>query len=563
VAGASSYLGVKQVADGDTAAFTPFVVAFAVLGRLLSVLIISIVVGGAVGASTRRIGVLKALGFTPARVVAAFTAQALAPALVGTVLGAVLGNLLSVPMMGEAAGAYGTGTLVVPLWVDLAVPAGALALVAAAACGPALRAGRLRTAEVLGAGRTSAPARGRRAARLLGRLPLPRPLSLGLAAPFARPARTATVAAAVVFGSVAVTFGVGLGSSLAGIQRDRARDSAADVVVSTGIHIGGSGAVRVHADGSGGTAEQADPAAVAAALRAQPGTGAVYGTVGRSAAVPGVSGAVQVIGYQGDSSWNAYRMTQGRWFAGAGEAVVPTRLLQATGDRVGDTLTLTAQGRSVGVRITGEVFDLHDQGLDVLTDLSTLTALSPGTEPDTYDVELRPGTDRGRYLASLNAALSPLGAEALPGGQGGGSGVILMMEALVGTLTLMLVAVAALGVLDTVLLETRERVHDLGVFKALGMTPRQTTGMVLTSAAGTGLVAGVLGVPLGVALHAWIVPLMGAAVGARIPGADVAVYGGPEAVLLAFGGAAVAVAGALLPAGWAAGSRTATALRAE
>ena len=37
---------------------------------------------------------------------------------------------------------------------------------------------------------------------------------------------------------------------------------------------------------------------------------------------------------------------------------------------------------------------------------------------------------------------------------------------------------AGLGVLTSVLMLTRERVHDLGIFKALGMTLRQTVTMV-------------------------------------------------------------------------------------
>ena len=48
---------------------------------------------------------------------------------------------------------------------------------------------------------------------------------------------------------------------------------------------------------------------------------------------------------------------------------------------------------------------------------------------------------------------------------------IVIINTLTTMLTLMLVTVAALGVLNIVVLETRERVHDLGVHKALGMTP--------------------------------------------------------------------------------------------
>ncbi|MER6980507.1 FtsX-like permease family protein [Streptomyces carpinensis] len=126
--------------------------------------------------------------------------------------------------------------------------------------------------------------------------------------------------------------------------------------------------------------------------------------------------------------------------------------------------------------------------------------------------------------------------------------------------TLMLVAVAGLGVLDTVVLDTRERVHDFGVFKALGMSPRQTVAMVLSSVAGIGLVAAI-GVPVGAALHTWVLPVMGSAAGTGVPKADTAVYSLPVLVVLMSGGLVIATAGALSPAGWAANARTAVALR--
>ncbi|MFD7125276.1 FtsX-like permease family protein [Streptomyces anulatus] len=137
------------------------------------------------------------------------------------------------------------------------------------------------------------------------------------------------------------------------------------------------------------------------------------------------------------------------------------------------------------------------------------------------------------------------------------------LNALSAVLTLLLVAVAALGVLNGVLLDTRERVREIGVHKALGMTPRGTVAMVITSVLVTGLVAGVLGVPLGVALHGRVVPAMGDSVELRFPDSVIAVHGAAELLLPALGGPLIAVLGALLPAGWAARARTATALRTE
>ncbi|AZM48434.1 ABC transporter permease [Streptomyces sp. WAC 06738] len=581
--GSQSYLDVKQAANEDTAAFIPFVTAFALLGLAMSVLIVSIVVSGAVGAATRRIGVLKSLGFTPSQVARAYVAQAAIPAAAGAALGAAAGNALSVPLMNEVASAYGTGRILIPLWVSLAVPAAVLALVAATALGPALRAARLRTTAALSVGRTPRAARGRRVRHALGRLPLPRAVVLGLAGPFARPARSATMAAAVTFGALAVTFAVGLGTSLLALEREGTPDDAGDVTVHRMMPPPEAGAPPPEAGAPGapggteadpgspppppapaaGPASGASPAEITAAIDARPETAHHFATAQTEVTVSGRKGAVPLVTYRGKAPADGYRMAAGRWFSAPGEAVAPARFLEATNTALGDTVILRDGDRTAELRIVGEVFDLNDEGLAVRTAHASVSGLVPEWEPDEYVVDLAPGTDRGTYLTALNAALEPLGAEAMAVAEDGDSPVLVAMQALIAMLTAMLVAVACLGVLNTVVLDTRERVHDLGVFKALGMSPRQTVAMVLTSVAGIGLAAGAAGVPLGVALHHYVVPEMGRSVGTNIPDALVAVYTPAHLVLLALAGIGIATAGALLPATWAAATRTATALRSE
>lgn len=95
------------------------------------------------------------------------------------------------------------------------------------------------------------------------------------------------------------------------------------------------------------------------------------------------------------------------------------------------------------------------------------------------------------------------------------------------------------------------------------MTPRQVVGMVLTSVAGIGVVASAAGIPLGVAVHRRVTPLMGDAVGMDLPGAYLDVHTSPVLAVLLLGGVAVAVAGALVPAGRAARTDAAVALRTE
>jgi putative ABC transport system permease protein len=76
-------------------------------------------------------------------------------------------------------------------------------------------------------------------------------------------------------------------------------------------------------------------------------------------------------------------------------------------------------------------------------------------------------------------------------------------------------------------------------------------------------VAGLAAIPAGVALQRYLVPIMGAAAGTGMPPSYLNVYSGAELAGLALAGVVIAVAGALLPAGWAARSSTSSVLRAE
>jgi putative ABC transport system permease protein len=576
VTGTQSYLAIKAEESSNIAPFVPFVVAFAVLGLALSALIVANVVSGAVVAGYRRIGVLKSIGFSPGQVVAAYTGQAMVPAVAGCLGGVVLGNLLAVPVLGQTANAYGVGALRVPAWVDVAVPLTMCCLTGISALLPALRAGRFSAAQAIAAGRAPRTGRGYAAHRLLGRLALPRPVTIGLAAPFARPARTAITLTAVLLGATAVTFAVGLGASLNRVADGLSHASTEPVQVF--VPTGGPGGIRVVQGGAihvksirragpgslpPGLGKAVTPAkaerTVTAALRAQPGTLRYVGQAVQLASVAGLSQQVALTAFQGDAAWTGYAMISGHWYTGPGQAVVGTGFLTDTGKSVGDTVTLVSGSRMVPVKIVGEVFAHGNNGLAMITDLQTLARAEPGVTPSLYDVALRPGTSTTAYVQALQQRLGPAYGVTL-NGRDRGLPVIL---GLIGTLTLLLAIVAGLGVLNTVVLHTRERVHDLGVFKAIGMTPRQAIAMVVCWVAGTGLVAGLIAVPAGIALHHYVLPAMAAAASLGLPASFLNVYGGWQIAALALAGLVIAVAGALLPAGWAAATRTATALRAE
>ncbi|HUB41527.1 MAG TPA: FtsX-like permease family protein [Streptosporangiaceae bacterium] len=565
VTGSLSYLSVKTLETGNIAPFVPFLFAFGVIGMVMSVLIVTNVVSGAVVAGYRRIGILKSIGFTPGQVVSAYTGQVSAPALVGCLGGVVLGNLIARPVLAQTASAYGVGSLTVPLWVDVAVPAVMLCLVAVAALVPALRAGRLNAVQAIATGRAQRTGHGFVAHRLLGRLRLPRPVTMGLAAPFARPARTAVTMVAILLGAVAVTLAVGLSTSLNGVVEALSHQQAEPVQVpvpgATGP--GGGGLVHIKGPGSGGTPPPR-PAeaqrAIEAALRAQPGTLHFTAEASQLVTVAGLTQQAMITAFRGNANWTGYDMIAGHWYTGPGQVDVPARFLTVTGDAVGDNVTIVSGARQVTARIVGEVFSTQDDGLQLIADWKTLQDIAPAATPGLYDVGLRPGTDVAAYVQGLGSRLGS-GYVVLPNQRS--SDVVDLMVALIGTLTLLLAIVAGLGVLNTVVLHIRERVHDIGVFKAVGMTPRQTIAMVVCWVAGTGLVAGLIAVPVGIALHGIVLPAMANAADVGVPANLLNVYQPAELAGLALAGLAIAVAGALLPATWAAATRTATALHAE
>jgi putative ABC transport system permease protein len=561
ITGTSSWLTAKSQETGAIAIIVPFVVAFGVIGLAMSVLIVGNVVNGAVVSGYRRIGVLKSIGFTPAQIVAAYVAQAGIPALAGTLAGVILGNALSVPLLSQTATIYGVGKLLVPSSVDAGVPLLMCALVGLAALLPALRAGRLSAVQAIAMGRAPRTGHGYAAHRLLGRLPLPRPVTIGLASPFARPGRTAVTIGAIGFGATAVIFAAGLNSSLAKAANGQSHAASEQVQIAPAVHYG-PGPKGGKLPGFGGRPPLAAGhyRSVGAALAAQHGTLHWVAEAMPMVSVAGLTDPVSTEAFRGSAAWTGYDVISGRWYQATGEVVVNTGFLTQTGKSVGDTVTLTFGGKQITARIVGEVFDPQGRGQPaMITSWQTLGGAHAGLTIQQYDVGLLPGTDPGAYATALNHALFPKFFASATGNDP----FYVTLTALIGTLTLLIALAAGLGVLNTVVLGTRDRVHDLGVFKSVGMTPRQTIAMVVCWIAGAGLIAGVIAVPAAMLLHSSVLQTMAHAGGTAIPASYVNVFSPAELVLLALAGLVIGVIGALLPASWAARARTATALRAE
>jgi putative ABC transport system permease protein len=339
----------------------PFLIAFGVLGVVMAVLIVGNVIAGAVSTGTRRIGILKALGFTPAQVVRAYLGQALIPAAVGAALGVVAGNLLAVPVLAEtnrrlrhvrlrrrAVGRRAGGR-------RRARGGGADRLGAALAGRPAAHRRRARR-------RAYAPARPRPVGGPADRPAPAAPADDPRAGPSLRPPlRSAGIVAAIAFGAAAVTFAVGSARSLGrrpGGRRPRRRP--------VGAPTAGSPASRRPATSDRG--RRARPGGDRRGDHRPARDRRVLRQARTEVTVAGITGALTTVAFTGDDGAGYYQMVSGTWLTGPGEIVVSTPFLTATGKRVGDTVVLTDHGTAVTVRIVGEAFNIDDKGMQILTD---------------------------------------------------------------------------------------------------------------------------------------------------------------------------------------------------
>jgi putative ABC transport system permease protein len=553
VLNAANWLTQQSRSNSTSSIMEPFVVAFALIGLIMAVLIVSNVVSGAVVAQYHRIGVLKSLGMTPGQVIAVYLNRIGWPSLVGCVLGVVLGALMSGPVLGKSAGAYGVGRQTIPPWVLLAAPLGMLALTMLAAFGPALRAGRLSATEAIAAGHAPKSGHGYLAHRLLSKVRVPRPISLGLAAPFARPTRTVVTLFAIAFGACAVIFAVGLSTSLGRVQAADTQSATVPVVVQEG----GSG----NLSGPDQTPSSAQDAAVTAALAATPG--AAHTDIGYAASVtvPSLPEQVQASVFSGESSWQGWTMITGHWFTGPGQIVVNTEFLDDSGLSVGDTTTVNTGTTTVSVKIVGEYFNPSTEP-DIWASAQALPGVATPSNLAQWNIGLRPGTSMSAYISGVNKTLGSSSPWAAVSQQGGGQ-FFSIASALIALLSLMVAIASGLGVLNTVLMTTRDKVHDLGIFKAIGMRPGQVLAMVCCWVLGPAIIAAVLAAPAAVELNTATLHAMANAAHTGIPGSLEAVFSVAKLALLSLAALAIAALGALLPASWAARARPAVALRSE
>ena len=542
ISGSVSYLLIRSIFNITNQILTGVLSAFSVFALLATIAIVATLVTGIVISAYREIGIMKAIGFTPVGVMAVFALQIVIPALVACLLGIAAGTLLSQPLLANSSHALGLGY--VPsysLGLDLLVLAGGLFVVSLAATLPALRAGLLKPITAIANASAPSDASGRRLRRFAAGLRLPRPIILGIGDAFARPLRAVLTLVTVLVGVATVVVAIGLPRSFLLINNSETGAGNYQVVVSRSGAYPDSEVMRI--------------------LNAQPGTARVVAIAGQNIVVPGVTDPVNTRLLRGDSSHMGYMVVAGRWFTAPGEVLAPKGFLQDAHLKVGDSFTGSVNGQAVPLRVVGELYDISNLGHSLFMDLATLASAKPAVDPFNYYVTVAPGTDVHAYVRQVGA-LQP----DLMDVRASDNSIIAPVK-IIDSVLLVIAAVLALigigGVFNTLLLNTRERVHDTATLKAVGMSPRQLIVMVAASAGLLAMVGGLLAMPVGIVLHHVLNDVISSAAGNDTPPGAYAVFNPLELAVIPLLGVAVAMLAALVPGRWAARTNVVDVLHSE
>ena len=227
-----------------------------------------------------------------------------------------------------------------------------------------------------------------------------------------------------------------------------------------------------------------------------------------------------------------------------GAVLVPDSVARRDRLVVGSTLELAIPGSAaVPFRVAGLIaYTLPGRGSDgaLLISLTDARRQFGVTTASLWDVVPQPGVSADAFRASVTATANGLAGQVVSAPELAGE-LSRSLDRLVGlfdVLALITVIVAALGIVNTLSVGVMERVREIAILRAHGMTVGQVQAMVVAEAAMMGAIGGLIAVAIGL-LVAWAMILAGAAgdfgAGLAIPWAVLA-----SVVLLGTGVAALA-----------------------
>jgi putative ABC transport system permease protein len=196
-----------------------------------------------------------------------------------------------------------------------------------------------------------------------------------------------------------------------------------------------------------------------------------------------------------------------------GSVILPAAVADRLGLHLNDQMTFALAGgqqRTLTVAAIVERSIPGSAGESILVGWGDATTSFGVTGADAFAVRFQPGTtSSARDALAATAKEYALQASPIEAIQGAVAEALARVFGVFDALAIVAVIVAALGIVNTLTMSVVERIRELGVLRAIGMSRRQAMRMILVEALVLGLVGVLLGSLAGVAVGAVLLSLGG------------------------------------------------------
>jgi putative ABC transport system permease protein len=208
-------------------------------------------------------------------------------------------------------------------------------------------------------------------------------------------------------------------------------------------------------------------------------------------------GSFTFISTMGDAEQSMARFAEG-------DAIFLSSLIAGRyGLDVGDTLEIQTRRGLKEFYVAGTVVDFYDQGMVIEGNWRDMRRYFRVDDVAAFQVGVEPGVDPQEIMDTIERVFGKrrnlttfsnqtLKEEAL--------GISAQTTALFDALAWIAVVVAALGVVNTLLMNVMERTREIGMLRGVGMTRSQVIKMILAESGVMGVIGGVLGIGVGTVL---------------------------------------------------------------
>jgi putative ABC transport system permease protein len=194
-----------------------------------------------------------------------------------------------------------------------------------------------------------------------------------------------------------------------------------------------------------------------------------------------------------------------------GSTILPSAVATRLGLHVGDRMRVALAG---GDHLDLTVAAIVERSIPgpggeaVLVGWQDATQRLGVTGADSFAVRFQPGTGpEARQALADTAKTFALEANPVEAIQGAVADALARVFSVFDALAIVAVIVAALGIINTLTMSVVERIRELGLLRAIGMSRRQATRMVIVEAGVLGVVGVILGSLAGLAVGALLLAL--------------------------------------------------------